>query len=887
MAFFKNFFGGRSKKKKDYPNITRNVDPEETWEIVGELGDGAFGKVFKAKNRNSGQFAAAKIVEIKQEDELDDFSVEINVLASSNHPNVIKLLEAFFYGSKLWILIEFCAGGAIDDAILDLDRGLSEKEIQAVARQLLEGLVYLHGNKVIHRDLKAGNILLCPDGTIKLADFGVSAINKKTKQKRDSFIGTPYWMAPEVVVCETCKDAPYDYKADVWSTGITLIELADMEPPHHEMHPMRVLFKIPKADPPTLAAPSKWSSDINDFIGKCLNKDFRSRPSSEEMLAHPFVKDPADKSILVGLYREITADVTTTLEDLPEDNDSGQESTSISPPSTPIDSVPPTPRMRVPSGVSADSALKSLNNVPAENGKEEDVPNGALTPQEEFKSMPTVTTTESKQENSLLEQNDGPSGSFENRLMSKRKVKKISVSGVLSAVEAVPLPSTTKKADDLPHYKTLTRTRTFEVDGQTVTTTTTKVVDVSRGENIAKAKQAQYMRKLELREMKLLAREEQKECLDLMSKVKQERDQLERQFDQDKLEALRKYENDLESVSRQQKREIEKMEQQQQQELKKLTKKLKDEQAKELKKFKEGAKLNEKGVKSQVDKMPKAQRRESLKIKMEELKFVWQDKERDFHCKQQEDLEQRLKKLNQQQRETVRKTEKDFLQAKQDVVQGRETDNWERDERNLHDKHQLLKHQLKEAFLMHRHQMHCRHEKELEQQQRQSQRTEEDVLRRQNMEKKQLPKLQKQEYRASLLEYRKSLRNSYVPGRMRDKDEEKDRVKQFEAQQARKTKGEVLKMEMRHETEIQGLKTAAQTSFDELRSLQIEKKQLLIQQETEKLKEREDSFAAELREWQNRLLDKKQKLEEDFLLQQQQQEMFYAGDSNPSEFNSD
>uniref|UniRef100_A0A8C1NWX6 non-specific serine/threonine protein kinase n=1 Tax=Cyprinus carpio TaxID=7962 RepID=A0A8C1NWX6_CYPCA len=206
MSFFnfrKIFKLGAEKKKKQYDHVHRDTNPEEIWEIVGELGDGAFGKVFK-------------------------------------------------------ILIEFCGGGAVDAVMLELERPLTEQQIKVVCKQTLDALQYLHDSKVIHRDLKAGNILLTLDGDVKLADFGVSAKNTKTIQRRDSFIGTPYWMAPEVVMCETSKDRPYDYKADIWSLGVTLIELAQIEPPNHEMNPMRVLLKIAKSDPPTLQQPSKW-----------------------------------------------------------------------------------------------------------------------------------------------------------------------------------------------------------------------------------------------------------------------------------------------------------------------------------------------------------------------------------------------------------------------------------------------------------------------------------------------------------------------------------------------------------------------------------------------------------------------------------------------------
>uniref|UniRef100_A0A8C7Q3R5 non-specific serine/threonine protein kinase n=1 Tax=Oncorhynchus mykiss TaxID=8022 RepID=A0A8C7Q3R5_ONCMY len=257
--FRKIFKLGSDKKKKQYEHVHRDENPEEIWEIIGELGDGAFGKVYKAQNKQTGTLAAAKVIDTKTEEELEDYMVEIDILASCDHRYIVKLLDAFYYESKLWILIEFCAGGAVDAVMLELERPLTEPQIRVVCRQTLEALAYLHEIKVIHRDLKAGNILFSQEGDIKLADFGVSAKNTMTLQRRDSFIGTPYWMAPEVVMCETSKDRPYDYKADIWSLGVTLIELAQIEPPNHEMNPMRVLLRIAKADPPTLMQPSRCS----------------------------------------------------------------------------------------------------------------------------------------------------------------------------------------------------------------------------------------------------------------------------------------------------------------------------------------------------------------------------------------------------------------------------------------------------------------------------------------------------------------------------------------------------------------------------------------------------------------------------------------------------
>ncbi|XP_027707325.1 STE20-like serine/threonine-protein kinase isoform X2 [Vombatus ursinus] len=331
MSFFnfrKIFKLGSDKKKKQYEHVKRDLNPEDFWEIIGELGDGAFGKVFKAQNKETNVLAAAKVIDTKSEEELEDYMVEIDILASCDHPNIVKLLDAFYYENNLWILIEFCAGGAVDAVMLELERPLTESQIQVVCKQTLEALNYLHENKIIHRDLKAGNILFTLEGDIKLADFGVSAKNTRTIQRRDSFIGTPYWMAPEVVMCETSKDRPYDYKADVWSLGITLIEMAQIEPPHHELNPMRVLLKIAKSEPPTLAQPSKWSSNFKDFLKKCLEKNVDARWNTSQLLQHPFVTVTSNKPIR-ELIAEAKAEVTEEVEDGKEDDDDEETENSL------------------------------------------------------------------------------------------------------------------------------------------------------------------------------------------------------------------------------------------------------------------------------------------------------------------------------------------------------------------------------------------------------------------------------------------------------------------------------------------------------------------------------------------------------------------------------
>ncbi|XP_045540835.1 serine/threonine-protein kinase 10 [Papilio machaon] len=345
MSFFNNLkkvlhlgSGNDAKKKKVFSNIRDNSDPNEHWDMIGELGDGAFGKVYKAQHKSTGQLAAAKMCVLDNEDDLADFTVEIDILSECRHPNVVELHEAYFIDNKLWMLLEYCDGGALDSVMAELEKGLNEAQIAYVCREMCRGLQFLHSRRVIHRDLKAGNVLATMTGGVKLADFGVSAKNKSTLQKHDTFIGTPYWMAPEVVLCETFRDHPYDFKVDIWSLGITLIEFAQMEPPNHEMTPMRVLLKIQKSDPPALDQPSRWSKPFNDFIAKALVKDPEKRPTSSELLKHEFVSGELDSKPLRDLLLEYRAEVVEEelLDDDSEEHRSSQMHMEIEDDSTSV-----------------------------------------------------------------------------------------------------------------------------------------------------------------------------------------------------------------------------------------------------------------------------------------------------------------------------------------------------------------------------------------------------------------------------------------------------------------------------------------------------------------------------------------------------------------------
>lgn len=260
-----------------------------------EIGEGSFGKVYRASHKlDPAQLAAVKIIPIENQDTLNDLNKEIDILRKVGQSNFI----VWYHGSYqtldgfLWIVMDLCDLGSVHDILQMCQMELKEVEICDIMAAATMGLNHLHSKHLLHRDVKCANILLTKRGGVKLADFGISTQTHTQQQKRHTTIGTPFWMAPEVI--EDVQNQGYDEKCDLWSLGITLVEIAEGAPPLAHLHPMRAVFLIPTRAPAVLKdGLGKWSQGMNDFLSRCLVKDPKLRASAGELLLHPFIGQAA------------------------------------------------------------------------------------------------------------------------------------------------------------------------------------------------------------------------------------------------------------------------------------------------------------------------------------------------------------------------------------------------------------------------------------------------------------------------------------------------------------------------------------------------------------------------------------------------------------------
>uniref|UniRef100_A0A8B9ETD5 Mitogen-activated protein kinase kinase kinase kinase n=1 Tax=Anser cygnoides TaxID=8845 RepID=A0A8B9ETD5_ANSCY len=309
----------RIKVAPTLPLIWSECAQNETLFGLGQFGFNLGSLECCARNVNTGELAAIKVIKLEPGEDFAVVQQEIIMMKDCKHPNIVAYFGSYLRRDKLWICMEFCGGGSLQD-IYHVTGPLSEQQIAYVSRETLQGLYYLHSKGKMHRDIKGANILLTDNGHVKLADFGVSAQITATIAKRKSFIGTPYWMAPEVAAVE--RKGGYNQLCDLWAVGITAIELAELQPPMFDLHPMRALFLMTKSNfqPPKLKDKMKWSNSFHHFVKMALTKNPKKRPTAEKLLQHPFVTQPLNRSLAIELLDKMNNPDHSTYHDFDDDD---------------------------------------------------------------------------------------------------------------------------------------------------------------------------------------------------------------------------------------------------------------------------------------------------------------------------------------------------------------------------------------------------------------------------------------------------------------------------------------------------------------------------------------------------------------------------------------
>uniref|UniRef100_A0A8C2P1X4 non-specific serine/threonine protein kinase n=1 Tax=Capra hircus TaxID=9925 RepID=A0A8C2P1X4_CAPHI len=272
-------------------------DPREYLDNFIKIGEGSTGIVCIATEKHTGKQVAVKKMDLRKQQRRELLFNEVVIMRDYHHDNVVDMYNSYLVSDELWVVMEFLEGGALTDIVTHTR--MNEEQIATVCLSVLRALSYLHNQGVIHRDIKSDSILLTSDGRIKLSDFGFCAQVSKEVPKRKSLVGTPYWMAPEVI-----SRLPYGTEVDIWSLGIMVIEMIDGEPPYFNEPPLQAMRRIRDSLPPRVKDLHKVSSVLRAFLDLMLVREPARRATAEELLRHPFLKLAGPPSCIVPLMRQ-------------------------------------------------------------------------------------------------------------------------------------------------------------------------------------------------------------------------------------------------------------------------------------------------------------------------------------------------------------------------------------------------------------------------------------------------------------------------------------------------------------------------------------------------------------------------------------------------------
>eukprot|EP01087_Luapelamoeba_hula_P003077 TRINITY_DN1289_c0_g1_i1.p1 TRINITY_DN1289_c0_g1~~TRINITY_DN1289_c0_g1_i1.p1 ORF type:complete len:485 (-),score=90.10 TRINITY_DN1289_c0_g1_i1:144-1598(-) len=280
-------------------SLVNPANPNDVFDDVDKIGEGAAGEVFVATNRHTKDKVAIKKMALNDES-VELLVTEISLMKTTQHPNVVRYIDTYVIGNEIWVVMEFMGNGCLTEVLDQFEHlQMNEKQIAYVARETLKALSFAHSLHRIHRDIKSDNILINAAGEVKIADFGYAAQLTQKKAQRSTVVGTPYWMAPELI-----RGQDYGTKVDIWSLGIMLMEMAEGEPPYMEFPPLRALFLITTKGIPDLKKVDAWSSDMRDFLRCCLIKEYDERPDADQLLKHPFLRQVATSDELLQIVVE-------------------------------------------------------------------------------------------------------------------------------------------------------------------------------------------------------------------------------------------------------------------------------------------------------------------------------------------------------------------------------------------------------------------------------------------------------------------------------------------------------------------------------------------------------------------------------------------------------